>query len=75
MLLAGLVVDGNSRRCGLVFGVAGPRGARECSVSSIGGRFLAAVNPGAALPTNLAPGTQGEGGMLTSKHMFHKHVC
>lgn len=59
-----------------MFGVAGPRGARECSVSSISGRFLAAVNPGAALPTSLALGTQGEGGMLTSKHnMFHKHVC
>lgn len=76
MFLAGLVVGGNGRRGGLVLGVAGPGGARECSVSSISGRVLAAVSRGPASPMGLAPRRQGEGGMLTSKHnMFHKRVC
>lgn len=48
------------------------RWCSECSVSWI----LAALSPGPSMPTGLAPGRQGEGGMLTSEYnMFPRHVC
>ena len=56
-----------------MLGVAGDGDVPGHSVSS---RILAAVSPSPALPTGLAPGRQGEGDRLTSKHnMFHKRVC
>lgn len=69
--LGGLVVGGKSGE------VPRARGcwSRRCSERRVSW-ILAALSPGPSLPIVLAPGRQGEGGMLTSEYnMFSKHVC